>query len=298
MYKSSLLLFLGIMAVFSLFGQNRTHPPFKSRVESHVHKYLLLAPGMMGPNALPVPEIGNGVIGDRGFAELGAHSHFLKNDNGVNSFLRFYFPIVADVIAIDIWGYPTETFRMRNERRDELQIYYDDTGRITQGGDLWLATSIQLIRNHKWLPNMVGKVALKTTSGNLDHARFTDSPAQYFQLSTGKQWNNWRLNATGGFYVWQTNREEVSQDEGLMWGAEVRWQPKRFQVYQSVSGYHAYEQTGENRPVILKSGASYRWKKAQVEIEYQTGIQHYYYETVRLSFRYFFNSPYKAILNK
>ncbi|MCL3781677.1 hypothetical protein EMN47_14930 [Prolixibacteraceae bacterium JC049] len=297
MIRKITLLFIFLLAVGNLFAQHRTHPPFKSRVESHVHKYLLLAPGMMGPNALPVPEIGNGTIGDKGFIEFGAHSHFLKNDNGVNSFARFYFPIVANLIAIDVWGYPTESFEMSNERRDELQIYYDDTGVITQGGDLWLATSIQLVRNHKWLPNMVGKVAVKTTTGNLDHARYTDSPAQYFQLSTGKKWGEVEFNATGGFYVWQTNREEVSQDEGLMWGAELRWKPKNLEIYQSVSGYHAYEQTGHNKPAVLKSGIKYNWKKYQIGAEYQTGIQDYHYETARLSFRYFFSSPFKAVRN-
>lgn len=295
MIRTFTLLSLILLFISNLKAQNREHPPFKSRIESHAHRYLLLAPGAMGPNALPVPEIGNGLIGNKGFVELGAHGHFMENDNGGNSFVRFYFPIVADIIAVDIWGYPTESFRMTNERRDELQIYYDDTGVITQGGDLWLATAVQLLKGHRWLPNMVAEVAMKCATGNLDHARFTDSHTQYFQLSAGKQWDKLAFNAMGGFYVWQTNREEVSQDEGLMWGAELRWKPAKWEIYQSVSGYHAYEQTGQNRPAVLKSGINYSWKQMQIGAEYQTGIQHYYYETFRLAVRYHFNSLYKVV---
>ncbi|MDP4185873.1 MAG: hypothetical protein Q8862_12035, partial [Bacteroidota bacterium] len=285
------------------YGQTRSHPPFVSRDGDDVYKYLLFAPGMMGPNALPVPNVAHGRVGETLDLELGVDGHSMTGDHAVNSYFNLYYPIVSGVVAIQLFAYPTETFRMSNAVRDQRQIYYDDTGVITQTGDLYFLTELQILKNRKWFPDMAFTYAYKTTTGDVKHARYTHSPAHYFHISLGKEYS---LNSfvrkmgfygMGGLFVWQTNREEVSQDEGPLFGFENKLWVKHFCLTQSISGYHAYEETGENKPVIYKVKMGREGKKLDVGIEYQKGLRNYYYNTLRLSIVFHFPVCFKIVPN-
>ncbi|TKG91167.1 hypothetical protein EYV94_22440 [Puteibacter caeruleilacunae] len=297
--------FLSLLAVLVLLCyESVAQRPndFIPQNSSHVHRYLLLAPGKMGPNALPVPEVGDALVGDQIIVTIGADGHYRKGDKAINSFLSLDFPIVADIISCQVWGYPSETFRMTNAIRDERQIYYDDTGTMTDDGDLWFGTSIQIFKDRKHLPDLMVVGAYKTTTGGLDHARYTDAPAHYYQFQLGKRikLNSHRLKCLQlsgmcGMYVWQTNREEVSQDEGPLGGAEIRLISNKMEIYQSMAGYHAYEETGFNKPLVYRSGLQFNGKKMSVGLEYQTGNNDYKYQTFRFKLSWHFPTLYKAI---
>ena len=130
--------FLLFLLIFSIptFSQSRSTSDWTNFGSSHISKWIQVAPGKMGPNALPVPEMDYAEIGAQSSFEAGIHSHVMKGDTAVNSYFAFQWSVVPEKIAVKLWGFPTETFRMNNEVRDERQIYYDDEGWKTTTGDL------------------------------------------------------------------------------------------------------------------------------------------------------------------
>jgi hypothetical protein len=294
---ASLLLILTIGS----FGQSRSTKNWVDFGSNHISKWVQVAPGTMGPNALPVPEMDYAEIDKESSFTAGIHSHFMKGDTAVNSYLAFQWTVVPQKVAVKFWGFPTETFRMNNEVRTARQIYYDDKGWKTTGGDLWISTFLQLIKNRGKWPDVLLNYSLKTTTGSILHARYTDGMAHYFYLSLGKSFfpknnffNEIRIAGMGGFYEWQTNKVEMAQDEGPLFEAGVKIRHKNFILANEIGGYQGYDAydfigiKGFNDPLVyrlrlIKQGVNFDWK-----LEYKTGWQDYNYTTFKLEMVYRF----------
>lgn len=286
----------------NVYSQSRSTKDWVDFGSSHISKWIQVAPGKLGPNALPVPEMDYAEIGTQSSIEAGIHSHFMKGDTAINSYLAFQWTVVPEKVAVKFWGFPTETFRVNNEVRDERQIYYDDEGWKTSGGDLWISTFIQLLKNREKWPDMVLNYSMKTTTGSLLHARYTDGMAHYFYLSLGKSlypnnsfFDEIRIAGMVGFYEWQVNKVEMAQDEGPLFGAGIKIRHRNFALaneFGGYSGYDAYDFIGAegfNDPLVyrlrlIKEGEQFDWK-----LEYKTGWQDYNYTTFKLEVVYKFN---------
>ena len=256
----------------------------------------------MGPNALPVPDMDYALLDSMSNIEFGVHSHFMEGDTAVNSYISFYWSVVPKRVVVNIWGFPSETFHMTNAVRDDRQIYYDDTGWITNPGDLWISTFVQLIRGHKKWPDLSMNYSFKTTTGWATHARYTEAGANYFYGAFGKSFypkkgfiDEVRLAGLGGFYVWQTNKVELAQDEGPLYEIGLIIKHKNMSWTNEVGGYSAYDAydyigvTGDNDPLIYRTrltrtGEHFLWK-----LEYQGGFHDYHYQTFRFSVAYRFH---------
>ncbi|QGY44478.1 hypothetical protein GM418_12655 [Maribellus comscasis] len=285
----------------SAYSQSRSTKEWINFGSSHISKWIQVAPGKLGPNALPVPEMDYAEIGTQSEFEAGIHSHFMKGDTAVNSYLAFQWTVVPEKVAFKLWGFPTETFRMNNEIRDERQIFYDDKGWQTSGGDLWISTFIQLMKNRGNWPDLVLNYSMKTTTGSILHARYTDGMAHYFYLSLGKSFypNNSffdeiRLAAMGGFYEWQTNKVEMAQDEGPLFEAGIKVKHNSFVLANEIGGYFAYGAyhfmgvKGYNNPIIYRLRLIKEGKKMDWKLEYKTGWQDYNYTTFKIEVAYHF----------
>ena len=297
-------LFAVVFIGFSLVvvGQSRSTDDWINFGSVHVNKWLQIAPGKMGPNALPVPGMDYGLVDTISDFETGVHAHFMKGDQAVNSYLSFYWAVVPRRVGVKIWGFPTETFHMDNTVRDERQIYLDDTGWITNPGDLWISTFIQLVQGKKKWPDIAINYSSKTTTGWATHARYTDAGANYYYAVFGKSFfpkkgiiSELRLAALGGFYEWQTNKVELAQDEGPLYEFGITLRNGEFSWANEVGGYSGYDVyeyigvTGDNDPFVyrsrlIKTGKQFEWK-----VEYQTGIRDYHYQTFRFSMAYRFH---------
>ncbi|HZH74156.1 MAG TPA: hypothetical protein VFD91_16795, partial [Mariniphaga sp.] len=213
-----LSIILTILFSSSIKGQTRKTSEWFDYGSSHISKWIQVAPGKLGPNALPVPEMDYAIIKDYSTFETGSHLNVMPGDTSLNSYLAFNWTVVPDKIAVKLWGFPTETFRTSNQVRNERQIYYDDEGWKTTKGDLWISTFIQLMKQKRFLPDIVINYSLKTTTGSIIHGRYTDGPAHYFYAAAGRSFypknfflDEVRLAGMGGFYVWQTNKVEMAQ---------------------------------------------------------------------------------------
>lgn len=296
------LLFIIVILAGNLHAQSRKTGNWFDFGSSHISKWIQVAPGKLGPNALPVPEMDYALVGTRSGLEIGAHANIMKGDSSVNSYMAFHWAVVPEKVAVKVWGIPSETFRTTNEVRDERQIYYDDMGWITNGGDLWISTYIQLLRNKRLLPELVLNYSMKTTTGAILQGRYTDAPAHYFYLAAGKSFfpeasfvNEIRLAGMGGIYIWQTNKVEMAQDEGPVFQAGIMLRHKRFLLYNEAGGYDGYGAYGfmdvadYNNPVVYRARLQRQGKHIDWKLEYKTGWIDYNYTTLKLELVYNFN---------
>jgi len=190
---------------------------------------------------------------------------------------------------------------MTNEVRDIRQIYWDDKGWDTNLGDLWVSTHVQLLTQERNKFDMVLEVTLKTTTGWIDNARYTDTPLNYFLLGAAKSFkpksaliDEIRFAVNGGFYVWQTNMVEASQDEGICYNFGMILKKKQLSFINEYGGYSCYDAyqlrgevgKGNNDPQILRSRLEWEGSKFTGKLEYQHGFRNYKYETFRLGVVY------------
>lgn len=297
---SSILIFFFVLNLPG-YGQNRSTSDWTNFGSSHISKWIQVAPGKLGPNALPVPEMDYAGIDSSSRIEAGLHSHFMKGDTAVNSYLAFQWTVVPKKVAVKFWGFPTETFRMNNEVRDERQIYYDDKGWITNGGDLWISTFLQIVKGRGMCPDIVLNYSMKTTTGSILQARYTDGMAHYFYLSLGKSFfpdngffDEIRMAGMGGFYEWQTNKVEMAQDEGPLVEMGIKLRHNSFILANEVGGYRGYDaykfigEKGFNDPLVyrvklIRESTRFDWK-----LEYKTGWNDYNYNTFKFEMAYKF----------
>jgi len=301
-------LFPLLLLPFVLRAQTRDYSNWINFGSSHTSKWLQIAPAKLGPNALPVPEIDWAQIDGESRVETGAHYHQLSGDTAINSFFSFYWNIAPGRAAIRIWGQPSETFRLSNAMRDERQIYYDDTGWITQTGDLLISTYVQLLREKNGLPSLSLSYTLKTTTGSNHHGRYTDASLDYFYLAAGKSFlfhhapiDEIRIAGLLGFYVWQTNKVEMAQDEGPVFVGGVKIRKGRFTLQSDIGGYTGYDAyefldrwSGEDRiegyndPLVLRTRLEMTGGKFIFLLEYQSGFRDYPWKTFRVGLSYRF----------
>lgn len=302
-----LLLLAQSFFCLKISGQSRPTTDWIDFGSGHINKWLQIAPGKLGPNALPVPFMDYASLDSLSNIETGIHAHFMSGDQAVNSYLSFYWAVVPKRVVVHIWGNPTETFQTDNSVRDERQIYYDDTGWITQGGDLWISTYIQLVKERKHWPDITINYTQKTTTGGATQGRYTDAPANYYYIAFGKSiypengfLTEIRMAAMGGFYVWQTNKVELAQDEGELFGFGLGLRRKNLSWHNEVGGFNGHDAyrylnvRGYNDPLIIRSNLLKQGERFDYKAEYQFGLHDFHYNTFRLSVFYKFAAKIKT----
>jgi hypothetical protein len=288
------IIFLAIIASFSThliaqedftwWGEKHNWDGFR-----HWTAYTKLTSKFMGPNALPVPDSKKGILPNQTTLKLAGEGHFSDGDNTQNLFSSFYLPMFSERIGLQLEMVPIEFYKMDDKTRDErISREFVSEGRTV--GDLYIATFIQLTKDHKKLPDMVLGINFKTASGaNLDAARFTNTPGYFFDLSASKEitFNSKRISsirphALAGFYVYQTYLENNYQNDAFMYGLGIDVNSKKVTYEVSLNGYVGYLNEGD-RPMVARLGiGSNNAEIANYGIRLQQGIFHQQYTTIRV----------------
>lgn len=248
--------------------------------------YLVYSPGYFGPNALPVPEIRDARPDSTISFESSLDLHFSHGDNTQNLFLKLRYPFLNGQVAIEIFGVPVEHFEMDTITRDE-RVVRDYYAKGYAAGDLYLATVVQLLRDHKRLPDLQLGICLRTASGgNVGNARFTDAPGYYFDLSAGKSFRlspafQIRPHAMMGFYVWQTNRDDWRQNDAFLYGLGLSASGSKWDFHVKWGGYKGYI-GNKDAPMVLRSGIVYTFNRLELKLAFQQGLQDIEYSSIRL----------------
>ncbi len=295
MYLKNILLFVAISTLQSIYcsAQEEDWSWWGKGYwdgNSHWSKYIITSAARMGPNALPVPEIKNGLLPTQLQLSGAVESHFSSGDHTQNLFSSLYIPVTNDKIGIQLSMVPVEYYQMDTTTRN-FRRARDFDGKGFSVGDVYIGTFIQLVKNKKHIPDMLLTINIKTASGNnLAAARFTDSPGYFFDLSVGKTLNfretskiqSLRLFGMGGFYVYQTYIDNNPQNDGLLFGIGASVNIGKIILENHFGGFHGYFNNGD-RPMVnrfmvktkLPSAVNYRLTVSQ-------GIKDFPYTSLQL----------------
>lgn len=249
--------------------------------------WLIISPGYLGPNALPVPEVKRGLMENKTEIEITASNHFHSGDPTQDLSGRAFIPFAKGKIAIEMYGVLFEHYAYTEEIRNE-RISRDRDGKGTAIGDLYFTTLIQLVKDRKF-PNTLFRMALKTASGtNLEAARYADAPGYFFDFSVSEDIGaeeNFLFRPFGmiGFYSWQTNDELRLQNDALLYGLGADAVKNNWRFTASWSGYHGYKNNGD-RPMQLNFDLRKDYDKTAIRFQYRHGLKDWLYKTVRFSF--------------
>ncbi len=249
--------------------------------------WLIISPGYLGPNALPVPDVKRGFLTNESELEVTVSSHFHSGDPTQDISGRAYLPFAKGKIAVEVYGVLWEHYAYTTEIRNE-RISRDEDGKGFAIGDFYFTTLIQLIKDKK-LPNTLFRCGLRTASGsNLKGARYSDSPGYYLDLSFSKDIGQkerliFRPYTMLGFYSWQTNDELNLQNDALLYGVGTDFEKNNWRFVSSWSGYYGYKNNGD-RPMLLNFELRKDFNKKAFRIQYQHGLHDWMYQTMRFSF--------------
>lgn len=296
----ALILYLTLCRLFLTFCQDGDYSWWNETHNwdgiTHWSKYIIMSPGFLGPNALPIPYVKEGRVGESSKMKFEVSQAKMDGDNTQSLWLEFYHPIVKNKVAIELKYLPYEHYKMSEKIRDE-RYARGWTGEGTSVGDLYFGTIIQLIKNKKF-PDVTLGLYCRTASGdNIADARMTDSPGYYFDLTFGKNIKTrneklkWRLSGMAGFYCWQTNYNNSSegyfQNDAILLGVASGMIFSDWLFNNSLSGYLGYI-GNRDKPVVFRSEIGKKIKSLQFSSEFETGVNEWLYNSLKIKVIYLF----------
>jgi hypothetical protein len=254
-------------------------------------RYIKFTPGYMGPNALPVPPIGNGTIDSITSMGFGAQFHFSKEDKTQNISLYANYSLVKNKISFDLYWVPVEHFKMSHRLKEERHVFADNYYDKYATGDIHLSTNIQLFNNKRngWASAL--RVGYRFPSSNgLGAARFTDAPGYWLDVSFGKTFNNnpsLKWITTLGGYFWQAdNIDRHRQDDALLVGTGLELNKKRFRLQTYIGGYFGYFEQKRDDPMVARVNAEKTFGKKVIFMKLQQGLNDFKYSSVEVGVKY------------
>ncbi len=256
-------------------------------------RYLTPSPGFMGPNAFPVPEIKSGKIQKSLTLETAIEGHFNQHEQTKDLFTRLFIPFKNKKVGLQFFIVPYEIYNYDAFiRAQRSSTDYDGQG--VASGDLYITTHIQLLEDHRSIPDILLTINIKTASGNqYGAARFSDAPGYYFDLSFGKSFHlnqaettSLRLYAMFGFYAWQTNLPDHFQDDAVIYGLGANLDFNYLSINQNFGGFSGYLHNGDC-PSVYRIEIQSKLKGAvNYKLRFQYGMNDLDYRSFRLSMLY------------
>ena len=249
--------------------------------------WMIISPGYLGPNSLPIPGVKRGFLKDKTEIEISASNHFHSGDPTQDISGRLYIPFANNKIAVEMYGVILEHFAFSEEIRNE-RFARIENGKGVAVGDFYFSTLIQISKDRKF-PNTLFRFATKTASGNmLEGARYTDSPGYFFDLSFSKNFGKkearvFRPFGSLGFYSWQTNDELNLQNDAFMYSIGADVEKNMWLFSTSLSGYSGYKYE-RDKPMKLNFELRKDLNSKTIKFQYFHGLRDWEYKTITFSF--------------
>ena len=255
---------------------------------SHWSEYMVLSPAYMGPNALPVPYVRDGLVPSSfnwsGLYEYAYGQGDLTHDFTTNLLL----PLAGGRVGLELIYTPVEFFSMDSTVSRQRRTFSGEAAENFSLGDVYFGTIVQLIREHRFLPDLTFSMACKTASGTgREYSRHTDTPGYYLDLAAGRSFGTGRrylehvrVYGMAGFYVWQTYLDNYPQNDALLYGLGVNFVFRDFSLEQSLRGYSGYMANGDH-PLVYRAELGIRSGDARFVIGYERGLRDYPFQGIR-----------------
>ena len=253
--------------------------------------WIIISPGYLGPNALPVPEPKKGYIPFQSEISFSAARHFHPGDPTQDISARLFLPFAENKIAFEAYGVIVENYAFTEEIRNE-RFARDKDGRGISQGDLYFSTLIQLSNGRKF-PNTLFRIAGRTASGGAyNAARYTDSPGYFFDFSFSKdleinRTSTFRPFAALGFYSWQTNRDDVLQNDAPFYTSGIELQTGNWLMTGTFSGYSGYLDN-RDKPRVVHLSVRHDWESSAMSVDLLYGLRDWEYQTIKFTYAWKF----------
>jgi hypothetical protein len=182
------LLFISFVFVFSTTASAQDHYWWANNVgwdgQRFWGDYIIRAPRFLGPNALPIPRLGNGRVPNERSIALSGNSHFTLGDATQNLALYGTYNLVPDVISFELYWVPIEYFKLSHVIKTERKTFHIFYNEPLASGDIYLHTLIQVLKAETHPLDLALRIGYRFPSSTmLGMARYTDSPGYYLDLS-------------------------------------------------------------------------------------------------------------------
>lgn len=242
-----------------------------------------VAPAFFGPNALPVPDMSDGLTYDKLRVELAADGYF-GHDGSTTAdvFARIHVPLFTRWANVSVW-------------MPVCEWYNQADGKGHGAGDVYLSTDIQVLHNAwfkgdntQFIPQMTIRLGVKTASGEqFARRRHFDSPGYFFDASIGESFPMGplvlRLAGSAGFLCWQT--ADARQNDAVMYGLQASLKHEYVSLQTTWGGYVGWERYGD-APMTLKLRAAGHIQGFEPYVQYQWGIKDYPFHQLRIGLAY------------
>ncbi len=256
---------------------------------THWSRYMIGMPDYLGPNAMPVPRIGNGTIDSTFSVAATGQLHFSKGDNTQNINLYANYCLVKDKISVDLIWVPYERYTMSTAIKEKRHVFVHFFNDQEAAGEVQFNTTIQLL--NKWRKDI--QLALRMgyrfpCGSGFGAARYADVPAYYFDLSFGKRIGQSPLKWIGmlGFYSWQIESAEHNQDDAFLFGSGLEWGTKKLKVQSYVAGYLGYLKKSGDKPVVFRTQAEKQFNRTSILLSFQKGLHDFAFTSVEFGAKY------------
>lgn len=257
--------------------------------------YLTYSPRYFGPNAFPVPKMGDGKVPDKLVVDVAAEQYWGFGDNATDLNLRIDIPLLPKYVNLAVWMVPVEYFNtsiyVRNERCMRTQ---NPKGFAV--GDVYIQTGIQILRDRPKAPDIMINLSMKTASGApLTAARYYDTPGYFFDATIGKtivfeknkHLRSIAVSGRVGFLCWQSIRiDHAMQDDAVIYGIRLGINTNHWQYEADFSGYQGWIHNGDC-PMVLRAQISRSFKGGHaIYMSGLLGFQDYRYYAVSIGYRW------------
>ncbi len=243
----------------------------------------------MGPNALPVPFIGNGSTDSNSFVGTSLSYHSMKGDKTTDWSITGNYCLVKDLVSIDISYEPVEWYRTSDTLKKQRHVYYQNYYDTRARGDVHLNVNVRLLK--RWEKSIQLALRIGTrypASSGLASARYTDGMGYYFDISYGRPLSpSLKWIGMAGFYVWQLNGDAHRQNDAFLFGNGLEWNRNGWKCQGYVAGYLGYLFNSGDKPIVVRGQVEKKFSRAGLLLRLQQGIQDFKYSSAEFGVKYF-----------
>jgi hypothetical protein len=251
------------------------------------NEYFTLSSAYFGPNALPVPEVGDGRMPEKHQLEFSTDVYWGFGDQTQSFATRGTYVLVPGRVCISVWGVLAEHYRTTIAIRNLRASLIKDPEQTLFIGDFYFSTKMRLLEESRHTPDLNLEVALKTaSSATLRSARYMDTPGYYVDLTAGKTFpvhysffNGFRLVGQIGFLSYQLNQEH--QNDAPLYGGKVMLLRPNSSVEVGLNGYSGWMHEGGDHPLVLRGKYQYVHRNKHYFIQYQHAFRDYPYRRLQ-----------------
>ena len=257
---------------------------------THWWKYMTVSPAYFGPNALSVPAINNGSADSVLSLGATANFHFSKGDNTQNIMLYGNYTTKNNSISIDAQFVPYEQYQLSHQMKTKRKVYYQDYYRKKTVGDVIVNTSFQVFPRLREKIELAMRIGIRMPSGGaLGAARYADVPAYWIDAGAGLPFHNrnWKWISMLGFLVWQTNSDNLRQNDAFLFGTGAEFNKNGFRLQAYGAGYVGYKNNGD-KPIVARLNLEKKKSQMVYIFRLQQGFHDFSYLSVETGARVLF----------